>query len=156
MPSGGKRKGAGRKSRSPFDPFLIWIVGRVRALASDLEFIQERQLQFIKRRDKNQVQNQIDLHSNYKELKRANLSQRHAMIADDCGTPLEETRQILTTDGFPRYLSLPPPNQFQMNKIYKQVAKEATVRFGKEMTVRTVKDCVGAWRKFEKQFSDGP
>ena len=74
------------------------------------------------------------------------------MIENDCGTPLEETRQILATEGFPKNLSVPSPNQFQLNRIYKQVAAEASQRFGKSYSVRNIKDCVQAMLKLKGMF----
>jgi hypothetical protein len=151
MARGGKRDNAGRKPLIETKE-CRWVVNRVRKLGNNPSTIQKRKVQFIKRRDKDQTQNQLDLQENYLKLGQANITQHRAMIADEVGTPLEETRQILATDGFPRYLALPPPNQFQMHRIYVQVAKEAGRRFKKPTTVRNVKDCVQAWLKYEKSF----
>ena len=76
------------------------------------------------------------------------------MILDDCGTSLEEVREIRATPGFPTYLQLPSPNQFQLNRIYKQVAAEASLKFGKPYSLRNVKDRVQAWTRFEKLFKE--
>ena len=131
-----------------------WIVRRIRELGNDPKVLSSRALQFIKKQYPSHRENQIDLQNNYDKLREASNSQRRTMIEDDCGTPLEETRQILATEGFPNYLNIPAPNQFQMNQIYKQVADEASQRFGRAYSVRNAKDCVRAWLKFERLFEE--
>jgi hypothetical protein len=155
MPRGGKRVGSGRTPLAETN-LCRWIVRRVREIGNEPEFIRERSVQVVKRTDKNQVDNLVELDAAYQKLKLASIPERRAMIADDFGTPLEETRQILETSGFPKYLQLPRPNQYMMRKIYERVAAEATDHFQKRTTVRKVKDCVGAWLKFERSFKSSP
>jgi hypothetical protein len=152
VPRGGKRTRSGRKPLHESE-ICRWLVRRVRELGTGEEMNRERQLQFMKRNFKNQVENFVELQTNYQSLKQTTEQRRRAMVADDCGTPLEEARELLATEGFPRHLQLPPPNQFQMNRIYNQVATEASVHFGKLISVRNAKDFLAAWLKYEKSFS---
>lgn len=131
-----------------------WIVERIRKLGSDSEFLNERVVQFVKRQKPNHLQNQVELQEHYEKIQYAKVAQRRAMIVDDCGTSLEEIREIRATPGFPTYLQLPPPNQFQLNQIYKQVATEANLKFGRPYLLRNIKDRVQAWMRFEKSFEN--
>ena len=154
MPRGGKRIGSGRKRRSWFDPTLHWVVRRVRELIDSPIAIHMRQRQYIKRKHSKQMDRFLGLEANYRQLKRASIAERRAMLVDDVDSPLEDTREILANNDFPRYYQLRQPDQFQLNRIYNRVAKEATVRFGKNFTARKVKDFTHSWNKFEQKLSD--
>ncbi len=152
---GGKRIGAGRKPLWQTKR-CTWVIERIRQIGESAEFMQRRQQQFIKRHYPNHTENNLELLDNYKKLAEATTSQRRTMIADDVISPLEETRQIIASSGFPQYLKLPPPNQFEMNEIYRKVASEAAAKFGTPFTVRKIKDYVQAWRAFELSIKESP
>ena len=154
MARGGKRAGSGRT------PLALrndcgWIVDRVRKLGDAPDFMRARAIQLIKRQAPDQLDTHLELHKEYDKVSSATISQRRAMIKDDFGTPLEEVRELLATEGFPKHLPIPSPNPSQMNQIYRIVAAEAAEKFGRSYSVRNVKDCVHAWLAFEESFNEG-
>jgi hypothetical protein len=130
-----------------------WIVNRVREIVESEAYIDERRKHHFKRHIPEHAESESELADLYRDLKAASALKRLDMIANDCGTPLEEIRQIVEHDGYPQHLHLPPPNQYQMSALYEKVAFEASQEFGRKISKRNVKDCVLAWLKFERQIS---
>jgi hypothetical protein len=153
MPRGGKRAGVGRVSLWE-TRYYNWIIKRIHEIEDGEKEWQKLMQRHFKRHCPKHLENLAELQENYRKLRKASLPERRAMIADDCGTPLEETRQIVRHDGFPTLLQFDPRSQFQMNAIYQQVANEAGQKFGREFTIRNIKDCVSARRKRERLFSE--
>ena len=154
MASGGAREGAGRIPLARRQD-CVWIIGRIQELGRDPEFLSTRIEQFVKRQYPDHHQNQVELQEHYEKIQQLTIDRRQAIIANDLGTSLEEIREIRAMPGFPIYMQLPSPNQFQLNQIYKQVADEASRKFGKPCSLRNVKGCVQAWLRFEKSFQNG-
>jgi hypothetical protein len=133
-----------------------WIVRRIRELAEEPNFKHARRTQYVKRNHPQSLEMRQELEDAWQLIHDAPIEKRKAWINDDAETPLEESRAILAEfqeNGIPQQYNLPPPNQFFMNKLFEQVAIEATQKFQKKCTIRNVKDCVAAWMKFEKSFT---
>jgi hypothetical protein len=182
MSRGGKRTGVGRKRLEETD-LCKWIVNRIRQHSNSPEFTHARQLQYIKKVKPKLQDEFIGLHDAYKKLEALDTPARKNLIEkrireDDAGTVFEEIREALglevevtgsktihkktitlDADGYevavlPQYYQLPTPNQFLMSELYESVACEASLAFNRRVTKRHIKDCVGAWSKFEKSLKE--
>jgi hypothetical protein len=155
MPRGGKRQGAGRIPLWQRTD-CVWIVGRVREIGESDVMMQKRIRSHAKRKIPQQLAAHDELQENYDKLDHTSNEGLRAMYEDDAGTPLEETRAITADENFQSYVHIESPNQFLLNEIYKQVAAEASQRFGKPYSARNVKDRVSAWRTVERELKKTP
>jgi hypothetical protein len=155
MPRGGSRKNSGRTPLVQ-TAYYGWVITRINEIGTSEAVMSERRRHHVKRTQPVQLANNDELTSNYQKLREASPAERQAMVANDLQKPLEETRAILSDDGFEQYSQIPPPNHFLLSRIYKQVAIEASERFQEKISLRNVKDCVAAWRKYERWREETP